>query len=389
MKKQQISHISHDRQSQSLSLPSIAKLPLESDPVLKKRFESALKLAGSATPVSPLVTDKSSSVASYLLAEQPSMDAYPFSHGIKKKSTAQAEDKAHHRLSIATEERTDNCGQPYGNPPYTTIENKTATKTGNNDKLPPSTSKQKLPTAKAGRNNPLKAPLSANTLLANPITNQPIVSADLAKPIVNLPTGEQIVMTSPVNKRQPLSTKKISSVTDPNKITDPMEAIFPSEKKPHSANKEQDKGKRQENSIEPPSLPAVLSTATTTEKMLATVDNEKTSASLLNTLFNKLNAVINVEVNKNYQPPIIQLNLAQIGHLQIKIQQQQQHIMIEFVAQTMGQKILLDHQQDLINKLQRIHPEQHIQLVILNDQQSEERSKDRSQSLDDFEEEMT
>lgn len=123
--------------------------------------------------------------------------------------------------------------------------------------------------------------------------------------------------------------------------------------------------------------------------MLATVDNEKTSASLLNTLFNKLNAVINVDVNKNYQPPIIQLNLAQIGHLQIKIQQQQQHIMIQFVAQPMGQKILLDHQQVLIDKLQRIHPEQHIQLIILNDQQSEERSKDRSQSLDDFEEEMT
>lgn len=245
------------------------------------------------------------------------------------------------------------------------------------------------PTAKAGRNNPLKVPLSANTLSANSITNQPIISADLAKPIVNLPTGEQIVMTSPANKRQPLSTKKIASVTDPNKSTDPMEAIFPPEKKPHLANKEQDKGKRQENSIEPPSLAAVLSAATTTEKMLATVDNEKTSASLLNTLFNKLNAVINVDVNKNYQPPIIQLNLAQIGHLQIKIQQQQQHIMIQFVAQPMGQKILLDHQQVLIDKLQRIHPEQHIQLVILNDQQSEERSKDRSQSLDDFEEEMT
>lgn len=167
-----------------------------------------------------------------------------------------------------------------------------------------------------------------------------------------------------------------------------MAALFPPEKKPHSANKAQDKGKRQENRIEPPSLPAVLSAATTTEKMLATVDNEKTPASLLNTLFNKLNAVINVDVNKNYQPPIIQLNLPQIGHLQIKIQQEQQNIMIEFVAQTMGQKILLDHRQDLIDKLQRIHPDQHIQLVILNDQQSKERSKDQPQSSDDIEEEM-
>ncbi|HGJ5863735.1 MAG TPA: hypothetical protein ACHBZ9_11985 [Arsenophonus nasoniae] len=396
MKKQQVSHILHDRQPQSLPLPSTTKLPLESDPVLKKRFESALKLAGSATPVSPLEADKNLSAVSYLLVEHSSEDAHPFSQGIKKKSTAKAEDKARHRLSIATEEIADNCDQAYDNPPYTIIAHTTATKIDNNDKLPPSSSKQKQPithlanppTDKAGRNKPLKAPLSANTLSANPITNQPITSADLAKPIVNLPTGEQIVLTYPANKQQPLSTKKISSVADPNKIIDPMAALFPPEKKPHSANKAQDKGKRQENRIEPPSLPAVLSAATTTEKMLATVDNEKAPASLLNTLFNKLNAVINVDVNKNYQPPIIQLNLPQIGHLQIKIQQEQQNIMIEFVAQTMGQKILLDHRQDLIDKLQRIHPDQHIQLVILNDQQSKERSKDQPQSSDDIEEEM-
>ncbi|WGL97580.1 hypothetical protein QE177_10230 [Arsenophonus sp. aPb] len=432
MKKKQISHISHDRQPQSLPLPSTTKLPLESDPVLKKRFESALKLAGSATPGCPIVADKNFSAASYLLAEQPSEDAHSFSHGIKKKSTAQAEDKTRHRLSITTEEIVDNCGQHYDNPLYTITANKTASKTGNNDKLPPSTSKQKQPIAhlihslvdksqpesqtktpfftddllpvqtakpsmthlanpptdKAGRNNPLITPLSANTFSANPITNQPITSADLAKPIVNLPIGEQIVMTYPAKKRQPLSTQKISSRADLNKITVPIEAIFPPEKKSHSANKEQNKDKRQENSIEPSSLPAVLSAATTTERMLATIDNEKTSASLLNTLFNKLNAVINVDVNKNYQPPIIQLNLPQIGHLQIKIQQEQQNIMIEFVAQTMGQKILLDHRQDLIDKLQRIHPDQHIQLVILNDQQSKERSKDQPQSSDDVEEEM-
>lgn len=134
-------------------------------------------------------------------------------------------------------------------------------------------------------------------------------------------------------------------------------------------------------------MPVAL-TAATAEKILATVDNEKSPTSLLNTLFNKLNAVLNVEVNKNYQPPIIQLNLPQIRSLQIKIQQQQQNITIEFVAQTIGQKILLEHRQDLIDKLQRIHPDQHIQLIILNDQQSKERSKEKPQQFDDFEEEM-
>ncbi|QBY44515.1 hypothetical protein QE197_13545 [Arsenophonus nasoniae] len=182
MKKQQVSHILHDRQPQSLPLPSTTKLPLESDPVLKKRFESALKLAGSATPVSPLEADKNLSAVSYLLVEHSSEDAHPFSQGIKKKSTAKAEDKARHRLSIATEEIADNCDQAYDNPPYTIIAHTTATKIDNNDKLPPSSSKQKQPithlanppTDKAGRNKPLKAPLSANTLSANPITNQPI-----------------------------------------------------------------------------------------------------------------------------------------------------------------------------------------------------------------------
>lgn len=84
MKKQQVSHISHDRQPQSLPLPSTTKLPLESDLVLKKRFESALKLAGSATSVSPLEAGKNISAASYLLVEQLSVDAHPFIQGIKK-----------------------------------------------------------------------------------------------------------------------------------------------------------------------------------------------------------------------------------------------------------------------------------------------------------------
>lgn len=44
MKKEQVTHISHNPQPQSLALPPTAKLPLESDPVLKKKFESALKM---------------------------------------------------------------------------------------------------------------------------------------------------------------------------------------------------------------------------------------------------------------------------------------------------------------------------------------------------------
>lgn len=398
MKKEQVSHISHDLQQLSLAQPSTAKLPLKSDPVLKNRFESALKLAGSATSVSSLVADKNFSDANYLFADQTLMDVHPFSHGVKKKSTAQPEDKIRHKLSIATKEIADNCCQPYGNMPYTIIANRTTIKAGNNDKLPTSTSKHTQPIThlihsladKPQPNHQLKMPFFIDDLSTSQIASQPLKSADLTKPTVISSTGGQIVMTYPARKGQTLSTKKIASVASPDKITDPMEAVVSPEKKTRFAHQEQDKGEWQENSFESFSLKTALSAATT-EKMLAnvaTVNHEKTPASVLNTLFNKLNAVLNVDVNKNYQPPSIQLNLPQIGHLQIKIQHEKQNITIEFVAQTIGQKILLEYRQELIDKLQRIHPDQHIQLVILNNQQSKERSKDQLPQPDDFDEEM-
>ncbi|WP_334470610.1 hypothetical protein [Arsenophonus sp. PmNCSU2021_1] len=45
-------------------------------------------------------------------------------------------------------------------------------------------------------------------------------------------------------------------------------------------------------------MPVAL-TAATAEKILATVDNEKSPTSLLNTLFNKLNAVLNARVSQS------------------------------------------------------------------------------------------
>lgn len=425
MKKEQVTHISHNPQPQSLALPPTAKLPLESDPVLKKKFESALKLAGSSVEAPYLATDKNLFDTHALLSE------HPFTHSVKKKLTIQPENKTRQKLPITSEEITDNHCQANNNMPYTIMANMAAAKTDKNDKLIPSTSKHKpsiphlinslvdktqpdgqaktafftdnlstnqaanqlikhsvnSPTNKSELNNPQQTPLLANTLSASQLANQPITAADLAKPIIISPNDEQTAITYPANHQQHFANKKISSISKPDKLTDRIEVTSQPEKKPPTADIRLDKEKRTENNIEPPSMPVALSAATA-EKILTTVDNEKSPASLLNTLFNKLNAVLNVEVNKNYQPPIIQLNLPQIGSLQIKIQQQQQNITIEFVAQTIGQKILLEHRQDLIDKLQRIHPDQHIQLIILHDQQSKERSKEKPQQFDDFEEEM-
>lgn len=78
MKKEQVTHISHNPQPQSLALPPKAKLPLESDPVLKKKFQSALKLAGSSVEAPHLATDKNLFDTHALLSE------HPFSHSVKK-----------------------------------------------------------------------------------------------------------------------------------------------------------------------------------------------------------------------------------------------------------------------------------------------------------------
>lgn len=405
MRKDKVTHLSHDPQRLSLTPSSTAKLPLDSDPVLKNKFESALKSAGSTINIFTLATDNnllepnhSLDASHNPLVELPfsSIDDPRFNCGVKKKSTT-IQDKVHHKLSINTEVTIDNSPQLYGSIPYTIITDSVATKTNKNGQsIPLTTFRQQQPTKlsvssladKTSPNSQTKTPFFTDDLSNNQPANQTIKSADLAKPITISPQGKRTTITYPANYQPLFANKKTPSASTLDKLANPIDAILPPKEKQSVVDKILDKEKRTEISIEQASLPAVLSAATTTEKILATVDHEKTSASLLNTLFNKLNAVINVDVNKNYQPPIIQLNLPQIGHLQIKIQQEQQNIMIEFVAQTMGQKILLDHRQDLIDKLQRIHPEQHIQLVILNDQQSKERSKDQPQSSDDFEEEM-
>jgi type III secretion protein P len=95
----------------------------------------------------------------------------------------------------------------------------------------------------------------------------------------------------------------------------------------------------------------------------------------LGQLLERLAVDIQLELGRPERPPLLRLNLPELGELAIRIAHHHGELQIEILATSQGQLLLNQGRSELIDRLQRLYPGEQVTLDLFNQADSEQGSR--------------